>query len=109
MTLSSNRFATTTALEPIKWLRSVETAGTGELSRSQISPDEQMAEFVMMSLRLAEGMSLDALAMFPNHDPVFENIARLEKQGYLRCENNRAIVQPEYRILLNAVLRELLV
>jgi oxygen-independent coproporphyrinogen-3 oxidase len=109
LTLGSTRLATTTTLEPITWLRSVETAGTGELTRSKIDPADQMAEYVMMSMRLAEGMDLDALSNFPNHDGVLENITRIKELGYIRTENNRAIVQPEYRILLNAVLRELLV
>jgi oxygen-independent coproporphyrinogen-3 oxidase len=109
LTLSSDRFATTTALDPLQWLRSVEVTGTGELTRSQIDPADQMTEFVMMSLRLAEGMSLEALETFPNHDAVLRQISRIEPLGYLKMENNHAIVQPEFRILLNAVLREILV
>jgi coproporphyrinogen III oxidase-like Fe-S oxidoreductase len=109
VSVNGSRVATSTALEPVKWLRAVETVGTGENNRAQISPEDQLIEYVMMSLRLREGLDTDLLSTFPRHDEIFSNIQKLEDQGYLMTERNRVSVQPEYRILLNAVLRELLI
>lgn len=108
LSLSDDRYATSTTLAPTAWLRSVETTGTGEVERTIITPEDQLIEYAMMSLRLSEGMDLDLMATFPRYDQMLARIEKLQETGYLKSNAGRVVVQPEYRILLNAVLRELL-
>lgn len=108
LSLGDDRYATSTTLAPTVWLRSVETTGTGEIERIIITPEDQLIEYAMMSLRLSEGMDLDLMATFPRYDQILARIEKLQETGYLKSNAGRVVVQPEYRILLNAVLRELL-
>ena len=108
LTFENQRFATSTGLDPIGWLRSVETTGTGEHERSELTQEDQLAEYAMMSLRLAEGMDLNLLKSFQYHKSILANVDRLVAQEYLILVGSSVSVAPRYRILLNAVLRELL-
>ncbi|MFV2001756.1 MAG: radical SAM family heme chaperone HemW, partial [Paracoccaceae bacterium] len=58
LTLNATRFATETPLTPVDWLQRVERDKNGENLRRALTPVEQGDEFLMMGLRLSEGISL---------------------------------------------------
>jgi len=106
--LSGVRYATDTALAPSVWLTAVEQTGSGELSRTPLSTQDQIAEFLMMGLRLRKGVDLS------RHEPLLSDKAFLYKINGLANINMVALdgvtltVTDTGRPLLNAVLRELL-
>ena len=109
LTLNGQRYATDTALQPTTWLRQVETEGHGDLTREAISPDDQATEYLMMSLRLAEGSSLARFSALRGDDLPSARRERLVDQGFLEQVGDRLRATRSGRPLLNAILRELLI
>lgn len=107
LTLNGMRYATETPLGPTAWLSSVD-AGSGESVRSVITPADISAEYLMMGLRLREGIELERIATLAN-DPAFnESLSRLFSLGMIQKLDGRLTVTNQGRPILNAVLRELM-
>ncbi|MCB1883885.1 MAG: coproporphyrinogen III oxidase [Geminicoccaceae bacterium] len=56
-----SRVATQTRRAPEAWLKAVEAHGHGELPRETLSQDDQLAERLLMGLRLKEGVPLSRI------------------------------------------------
>ena len=56
LTLPNGRMATEAHRMPGAWIQAVETTGTGEVPRDAIPAHEQATEYLLMSLRLTEGL-----------------------------------------------------
>lgn len=108
MTLDGTRWATETPLGPLDWLRQVETSGNGENSRSALSSDDHAGEYLMMGLRLAEGIDLARHCAIGGRDLDAEGLTRLQEIGVICVENGRLKTTRDGRAVLNAVLRDLL-
>lgn len=108
MTLDGTRWATETPLGPLDWLRQVETSGNGENSRSALSSDDHAGEYLMMGLRLAEGIDLARHRAIGGRDLDAEALVRLQEIGVISVEDGRLKATRDGRAVLNAVLRELL-
>lgn len=107
LTLGGERWATSTPLGPSDWLRQVETTGNGESPREYLDPAERLTEFLLMGLRLRDGVSMDRLKAF-GEDKLYININRLVESGSLNEAGGMLFVSAEHRPILNAVLREVL-
>lgn len=108
LTLDGSKFATETPLSPGLWLNAVETRGSGAGNVTAISRKEADTEYLMMSLRTSEGADLDRLD--PDYREVISSsINRLVETNLLERDGQNLSVPPRKRILLNAILRELLV
>lgn len=108
ITLEGHRLATETHLQPQKWLDAVSTAGTGESLRAEVSKREQAEEYLMMSLRLAEGSDLARFNAL-NGEPIKpEKISALIDLGLVEENGSRLVTTLRGRPVLNGVLRELL-
>nr|MDJ0857500.1 coproporphyrinogen III oxidase [Dinoroseobacter sp.] len=108
LTLGGTRFATETLKRPEAWLEAVNSKGTGELARTVLSQADIANEYVMMGLRLSEGISLDR---FKNLAGQRLSSAAMEKLGHLgmvELIDDRLRVTPQGRLVLNAVITELL-
>jgi putative oxygen-independent coproporphyrinogen III oxidase len=105
LTIDSQRIATETHLQPGVWLTSVETAGSGESARSEISPTEVAEEALLMGLRLAEGVDRELLVKL---DISLSKVNSLVDFGVLECPDNRARTTAKGRPILNAILKDLL-
>lgn len=108
LTLSGQRHAIETWRNPNKWLDEAE-AGNGENLKEAIGQEDQAAEFLMMGLRLSEGIDLkryEALAGKPIEGTRASNLQNI---GMIEIENSRLRVLPQGRMVLNSVLSELLV
>lgn len=108
LTLDGLRMATETPLQPGAWLTAVETGGSGENNRIRISGIDQAGEYMMMGLRLRDGISLsryENLAGAPIN-PI--KINALVENGAIGVEGDTLRATDYGRAVLNAVLRALL-
>lgn len=101
------RLATETFLAPNKWLDSVNTRGTGENAVARLTTEEQALEYLLMSLRLAEGCETDWLYQLDKNSISSSKIKDLSESGRLILEDSRLVVPAKSRILLNAILAQL--
>ncbi|MCO8143740.1 radical SAM family heme chaperone HemW [Rhodovulum tesquicola] len=108
LTLDGQRWATETPLAPAEWLDRVARDGHGEAPRTALSPQEQATEYLMMGMRLTEGLSLVRYQRLAGQPLDASRIAGLEALGLIRCEGDRLRTTDAGRAVLNAVIRELL-
>ncbi|MCT8158572.1 radical SAM family heme chaperone HemW [Pseudoruegeria sp. SHC-113] len=108
LTLNGRRLATETYLQPGKWLEAEGTAGSGESLREEITQQDQAVEYLLMGLRLVEGIDLPRLEGLSSTAINMNKFNSLMEHGLLETADNRLRVTPKGRPLLNAVLRELL-
>jgi oxygen-independent coproporphyrinogen-3 oxidase len=108
LTLGGTRWATETPLAPADWLRRVESAGHGELPRQVLSGEEQATEYLLMGLRLSEGISLARYARLAGSEIKYTKINELASMGLLVADGDALQATARGRSLLNALIRELL-
>lgn len=109
MTLADGRFATEAHRAPGQWLTAVEDTGTGELPRALLSRSEQATEYLLMSMRLGEGLDAARLERLAGVALSEEKLVSLEDMGMIRRHGDRVVATAEGRPVLNAILRELAV
>lgn len=107
VTLNGTKYATVAPLAPAAWLKQVETQGNGELERNVLTPDDCLTEFLVMGLRVTDGVSTDRLLRLSNGRYV-DNIARLVSEGWLCTRDGQLRTTTKGRPLLNEVLRQIL-
>jgi putative oxygen-independent coproporphyrinogen III oxidase len=107
LTLGDQRWATECPKSPQIWLEMVRTRQNGEMPRSLLDRDEVALEYMMMSMRLREGMDLARYEDISGHQLNAETIQHLTEIGKLRITENRLIATDDGRVVLNAVLRAL--
>jgi len=108
LTFGGTRLATETPLDPRTWLEAVEAAGTGESGRATLSPDDRGIEFLMMGLRIREGISLRRLQETGFPALSSNKINMLEDSGLIQLSDDTLAVTAQGRPLLNAIIRELI-
>jgi oxygen-independent coproporphyrinogen-3 oxidase len=112
LTLGGTRLATRQHRAPEAWLAGVERAGHATRQRNPVPEDAQVAEWLMMNLRLAEGVGEGrAQALFgrPLADLVpAARRAPLVEAGYLESDAAGLRATAAGRQRLDAVLRALL-
>ena len=89
--------------KPENWLSALERNGHGIVEEIALSPDEQATEALLMGLRLSEGVELEAVEGRLDLGAV----ERLEGHGLLARQGTRLVVQPAGRLLLDAILAEI--
>jgi len=107
-TLNGTKYGTETHLAPGKWLKGV-SDGSGELSKTVISPAEQASEYLMMGIRLTEGLDMGRFKKLSGVPLDPEKLSYLEQIGMIEQTGSTLRATFEGRSLLNAVIRELLV
>ncbi|WP_127901348.1 radical SAM family heme chaperone HemW [Solirhodobacter olei] len=107
LTLDGRRWAVEAPKAPGAWLERVEKLGTGDGLTETLTPQDQAAEYLMMSLRLSEGSELGRYeALGGEIKP--STIKDLVGLGLIDEGAGRIVATPQGRIVLNGVLRELL-
>jgi oxygen-independent coproporphyrinogen-3 oxidase len=109
LTLNGKRWGTETELAPTGWLDLVQTKGSGETARVPVTAQEQSEEYVMMGLRLSEGIRLDRLREIGGEVLRTDRIASLVELDLIDCDGETLKTTQAGRPVLNAILRELLV
>ncbi|WP_170411114.1 radical SAM family heme chaperone HemW [Ruegeria arenilitoris] len=107
VTLNGQKLATETYLSPNAWLTAV-GKGNGEKERSPLSAQEQAKEYLMMGLRVVEGLYIDRYNALADHPLPQDKLADLTEFGMIKQTNGRLIATKDGRAVLNAVIRELL-
>ena len=106
VTLNNQRFATETPLAPGKWLNAVRTSGSGEQTKIALSQEDQTIEFLLMGLRLTEGVDLKRINKMRKNFDI--NINNLIEMGMLSVDQDQLSTTNIGRPVLNAILRQLL-
>tara|TARA_R110002124_G_scaffold5436_32_gene35073 strand:+ start:4027 stop:5181 length:1155 start_codon:yes stop_codon:yes gene_type:complete len=109
LTVGNDRIATSAVQNPEAWLRAVEALGSATTDDEIIAPIDQASEYLMMSLRLAEGSDMDRFARLSGTCLESQLIEKNEEMGLLVKRNNRLVATPRGRIILNTLLKDLLV
>jgi oxygen-independent coproporphyrinogen-3 oxidase len=92
---------------PEAWLGQVEANGHGLESDQALSADEAAEEYLLMGLRLAEGIDLERLAAIGGRGLDEARLAQLQDQGLLARDGNRVMATPSGRLVLNRLILEL--
>ena len=107
LSLGGRRYATEALRAPGAWLSGVEGGGTGEVLREAMSADAQAAEYLMMGMRLGEGISLPRFAAMKGGALDGSRVAGLVDLGLVETEGAMLRTTGRGRLLLNGVIREL--
>lgn len=106
LTYGGQRYATETHLTPAKWLTAAEN-GTGDITSSALSRQDQAEEIMLMGLRINEGVSLSRIRAL-GLSLESEKVNELKGLGLIQIKDDRLSATPEGRPLLNAVTTALL-
>lgn len=106
LTLAGHRWATEAPRAPGAWLDAVRQ-GSGELPRVVVPVQEQATEYLLMSMRLAEGMDLARHARLSGASLPEEPVADLVALGLVEVSEGRLRATASGRPVLNAILRAL--
>jgi oxygen-independent coproporphyrinogen-3 oxidase len=102
LTLDGRRMATEAPRDPRAWLRAA-AAGNGEEPRVELSNRDLALEYLMMGLRLADGIDLDRLQrMWPTSSA--DAFSDLMSWGHLEHTENRLRATASGRLVLNTVI-----
>lgn len=108
LTLGDTRWAISSEANPVRWLGAVETQGHGEDSRHPLSVTEQAEEVLMMGLRLSEGVDMQRFDRLGLPKPDNGRVEHLVDLGLLELDRNILRASHSGRLVLNAILRDLL-
>ncbi|MFX0545453.1 radical SAM family heme chaperone HemW [Roseovarius sp. S1116L3] len=107
LTLDGMRWATEAYPHPDVWLPRADTGQT-EKPRQAIAAKDQAGEYLMMGLRIAEGIDLLRYAQLAGAPLNQGKIDYLTQLGMVRQSGDRLATTPRGRVVLNAVITELL-
>jgi putative oxygen-independent coproporphyrinogen III oxidase len=107
ITSGAQRWATEAPRAPGDWLKRVEAGSAAELPREAISNQERALEYLMMGLRLTDGIDLGRYSAVLGAPILPNKINSLVDIGMLRYTANGIAATARGRLVLNAVIREL--
>lgn len=108
LTFGATRWATEAPRAPADWLEAVERAGRGELDRVALTPADRAAEYLMMGLRLRDGVSMNRYRALAGEPINCFRINNLHEMGMIETRGDALRAMDTGRPVLNALLRELL-
>ena len=107
LSLGGTRWATEAPKLPATWLSLVESGQPGDAGRHALSSEEHGLEYLLMALRLSEGLDIKRYTTVSGGALDQSSIQELADLGAITQTADRLIVTPSGRILLNAVIRKL--
>ncbi len=94
-----------TEKHPERWVQRVSHNTYGCCEEMPLSPTQQGLEFLLMGLRLSEGVDLKRLTQLSGITLSEDRIALLKDEGLIACEvPHRLRLTPQGRLVLNAVI-----
>lgn len=108
LTLGARRFATESVRSPVEWLQKVQSDGSGYATTTELDGVAQAEEMLLMGLRLSEGISPERYRRISGKTLKSNVIRDLEQAGLVSCADDRLIVSPRGRLLLNPITAALL-
>ena len=107
LTKEGRRLATVCHSNPSRWLKAV-SKGAAEARREVLSPEEQATEFLLMGLRLKEGISLSRYQRIAKRPLPLDKVSHLADIGMVKVEGDKLIVNNQGVMVLNAVIEGLM-
>ena len=102
------RMATLRESDPDKYIQYIECNGLRFAEREHLTNKEEAMEYIMMSMRLSEGTSLEVAREFDPGCCSDDRIHDLENMGLVNSKSGRIVATSEGRLVLNSVVGELL-
>ena len=102
-----NRLALVAESHPETWRDLVNGQGHGITSKSPVVPADQASEYLLMGLRVTEGIDMDRHAVLAGRPIDAGRIANLVELGLVQREGSRLAATPRGRSVLNALITEL--
>lgn len=107
ITLDGIRHATEARAQPIEWLHGV-ARGAAETAFEPLSGQERANEYLMMGLRISEGVDLERHRRMAGRGLRDDAVAGLEEIGMVERAGGRLRATRQGRLALNSVILELL-
>jgi len=107
LALGDDRRAIVMEKHPETWRQMVFERGHGVAEDTIVPPAEQASEYLLMGMRIAEGIALDRYRALAGRLPDEAKVVALEKGGLIHRRGNRLTASVAGRRLLNAVIAEL--
>lgn len=107
LTVGGNRYATEAPRNPQAWLDAVRK-GSGESERTALSGIERAQEFLMMGLRLVEGVDPERFTALAGYPLPAKAVSELQDLGMINVGKSNISVTDQGFNVLNAVLGALL-
>ena len=107
LSLRDQRWATEHRRDPTAWLTQMEAGESPEVTRQLLDKDERGLEFLLMGLRLQEGIDCRRYASLTGAALPQEAVDELMDLGLVSLVEQRLAATPKGRILLNSVIRKL--
>lgn len=104
-----NRRAIMAEKHPETWRGLVNAHGNGIIADITVAPHDQASEYLLMGLRITEGIDLDRYAALAGREIDSSKIAGMKSMGLIKRIGPRLMATADGRKLLNAVIAELAV
>lgn len=108
ITLNGQKFATVCYSNPKRWLVGV-AHGDAEKPRVALTRQDQANEFLLMGLRLKEGISADRYSKILGQPLAPDKLMHLQEIGMVTYDAGQLTVTKQGLMVLNAIIEELLV
>ena len=109
MTVEGTRYATVAAMRPKDYQDKVEAIGLGIAEKEALSPTTWAEEYLLMGLRIEEGISLTRFEEILGEELSKAMINDLVESGLILLEGDKLKTTSDGRLLLNTVTEKLLV
>jgi len=104
-----NRRAIMAEKHPETWRSLVNAHGNGIIADITVAPHDQASEYLLMGLRITEGIDLDRYTALAGREIDSSKIAGMKSMGLIKRIGPRLMATADGRKLLNAVIAELAV
>lgn len=108
LTIDNKRVATEAISNPALWINSVNKNNSGDLSYTSLSTNEHADEYLMMGLRITDGIDIARYENISGNQINSNKINYLKDINMVVIHDNRLRATTQGRPLLNAIIRELL-
>ena len=102
-----NRRALIAERHPETWRELLRTQGHGMVSDSVVPPVDQASEYLLMGMRIAEGIDMDRYAALAGREIDSSKLAGMKSMGLIKRNGQQLMATADGRKLLNAVIAEL--
>ena len=105
---NGTRTVTITEKHPETWVDKVEASGHGIIEEEYLTSEQEGDEFLMMGLRLKEGVDLNRYQKLTGHSLNPQRVQQLLEQNLLQLRDERFLrATPDGALLLNTLVAEL--
>ncbi len=104
ISLDGKKYATAALKQPAAWHSRALERGAGCEDHTELRPQEQAEEAVLMGLRLCEGLNVSRLVAQTGFCPAAQEIAMLEGEGLMHRDGDWLRPTPQGRLVLNALV-----